>query len=473
MNEYAPTGFSPDDHRACAVCHRNRCSPKGCRCHDRACPGCKATLDEQLEYLAVANKRMPLALVRGAGGGEKVRTSKTAPLPLNLGPLSLTAAGRTDDEVRDAFVPKTDTWTTIERITVTEYAADGTPAIREQDVELIHRGPVLDEHGRRVLIPAGDQHGPLPLDVWARGWALDWRTEFGHSIPGEPQRRLVRPKPAPGPRVGPGWLRSPVARSALDAYLAAIRRAATRTLAADVLGIGPAVTSAQRDVLGEDHDPLAREWGHRYGDPASNPRLAADVGYLRTWLGHACEHHPDVAGFAEALRALVTAVKHTLGDRDDREYLGRCPTGYRLPDGTRAGRELHDRETGDPTVCGAALWQDPAASVIACPRCHQEFSEREYLRLAGWIWLAWPIDRRRRYTLDQCNDIQQATLGGKTDLRLPVCEHGRPVAVTWRDATEPGDYDKVNGRRVPRRMRRIADVDCATGGALHTEQAAS
>jgi hypothetical protein len=456
MNEYPPpsdthNAVEPAEHQPCAVCQRPRCSPKGCRCHDRVCPRCRTDLDEQLAYLAAAPRRLPLALVRGQGGGEKVATSKSAPLPLALDPLSLTAGGRLDDEVRDAFVPHITVWTTVETVQLGTRDEHGQMHPRDHEVLVTHR--------HRELVPAGDQHGPLPLAVWARAWAADWRDQFGHSAPAE-RTGTTHPSAAGAPKVGPGWLRTPATRRLLSTYLDAYRSAAVRTLAADVLGLGPAVTAGERDQRGEDHDPLAREWGHRYAEPSSDPAFALDIGYLRTWLGHACDQHPDIGHFAAALRALTTAVRHTLGDRDDRVYLGRCPTGYRLPDGTLAGRELHDRDTGEPVVCGAALWHEPTASVIVCPRCHHEYGEREHLRLAGWIWRAWPIDRRRRYTLDQANDIQQASLGGATELRMPRCEHGRPVAVTWRDATEPGDFDLLGGRKVARRMRRIAAVGC-------------
>lgn len=465
---------APAPKTPCAVCHRRPTT-------DRACAGCVTLMTEQLAYLQVAHRRLPLAQIpTRSGDQEKVRATRSAPLPLRLDPLSLTADGRDDSDVHDAFVPATTTRVerrTVPELTMVNTGTDDeptmTPTYVDRECDVTVREPVLTGDGRRVLVAAGDQGGVLPLPVWTRAWVLDWRTLFGHSVPVEPVPRLVAPAVEVPPFVGAGWVRTPFARALLARYLAAVHDLARREMVRDRLGIGAGHRTRmveergairyvgdparphQPDAAGAEPDPTAREWTIRYGQAPEHLALGVDVRYLTTWLAEACDRHPDIAMFAASLRGLHAACARVLGDADDKTYLGRCPTGHVLPDGTVAGRELTDRSTGEPTVCGTHLWQDPHVSVIACPRCRHEYGPREHLRLAGWIRLAWPVDRRRRYTLPEADDIQSASAGQATDLRMPRCpDCGRPMAVAWARATERGDRES---------MWRIAEVTCPAG----------
>lgn len=398
----------PTPRQPCACCGRRTTS-------DRVAPACIARMHDELAYLLPALRALPLAMVPGRGGGEKVRTSRSAPLPLRVDPLSLAAGG---GEVRDAYVP----------------AVESEPAIkvvRGEQVTVIVR--------RRVMVPADDQAGSLPLVAWASAWVADWRAEFGHAPAAAPAPRLVPPTVI-RPVVGAGWLRTPVARTVLIGYLAAVRDAARREIARDVLGLGDA--SALPD--GADPDPSAREWAIRFGQPSESLALAQHVGYLRTWLPHAAEEHPDIALFARALSALVKACRFVLGDIDDRSWLGRCPTGYRTHDGQIVGRLLHDRDSGDEIVCGAGLWHEPATSKLVCPRCGTETDSRGLLPLSGHIRQAWPVDRRRRYTTDEADALAYAAQGQRPDLRMPTCgDCGRAIGVRWKPATERSDTQRM------------------------------
>lgn len=51
---------------------------------------------QQITYLLTAHTRLPLAQIPTRGDGERVRTSRSAPLPLRLDPLSLTGGGWAD-----------------------------------------------------------------------------------------------------------------------------------------------------------------------------------------------------------------------------------------------------------------------------------------------------------------------------------------------------------------------------------------
>ncbi len=442
---------APAPKTPCHVCHRRTTT-------DRVCHPCQTTMGEQLAYLQTAHRRLPVAQIPTRGGDQqKVRATRTAPLPLRLDPLSLTADGRDDTDVHDAFVPAFTVRVerrTIQVLTMVNVGTEDKPTMmpqyvdREQDVTV--REPVLGPGGRRMLVAAGDQGGVLPLPVWTQAWVADWRHTFGHSVPATPAPRYVGEQ-TQTPVVGAGWLRTPAARQVLAHYLAALETAARRDYTRDVLGLN---THHPVDRGGEQ-DPTARAWTIRYGHAPQHLALGNDVRYLTTWLAEACDRHPDIGVFAAALRGLHAACTRVLGDLDDKTYLGRCPTGHVLPDGAVAGRELVDRATGERTVCGTHLWHDPHVSVVACPRCRHEYGPQDHQRLAGWIRRAWPVDRKRRYTLPEANDIQFASSGRPTELRMPRCpDCGRPVVVEWARATERGD---------PESMWRIAEVGCPAG----------
>lgn len=428
-----PPSDHPDQRPRCHVCHRRPTD-------DTVCPACRDLMAQQLNYLLGAYGRLPLAQLPSNNGGERIRTSRSAPLPLRLDPLSLTAAGHADTDLRTAFIPATGTWT--ERRTILG---------EERDVKV--HGILRDKRGRRVLTPVDDQAGVLPVPVWAKAWVADFRQALGHSAPAEPPLRLRPATPPPAPQVGPGWVRTPAARNILAQYLSVVRDASRREVARDVLALGPASIRDGKRVLPElaEMDPAAREWSIRYGEANQHLALAVDVKYLTTWLGEACERHPDICTFAESLKALHRAAQFVLGDGDDKAYLGRCPTGHHH-NGHPVGRELRDRETGEPVVCGFPLWHEPHTSTIACPRCRTETGPRDYLLLAGHIRRAWPVDRRRRYTLEEANDIQRASAGLLSDLRMPCCDLCRRVVeVSWVRATERGDRES---------MWRVGGVTC-------------
>lgn len=131
-----------EERPACVVCRRREEVP--------VCGGCAARLREQLAFLTEGVNRLTYALVPGPGGGEKVSTSKEAPLPLRLSALTLLAGGS--------------------------------------------RWP--------MRAYADDQTGTLPPKVWIRAWAMDWRLEFGHSAE-EVQVRAEAPVRDDGPPVDP------------------------------------------------------------------------------------------------------------------------------------------------------------------------------------------------------------------------------------------------------------------------------
>jgi hypothetical protein len=167
-------------------------------------------------------------------------------------------------------------------------------------------------------------------------------------------------------------------------------------------------------------DPTAEEWAARWPLTDWGAATRDHYWYLMTWLDAACESLPHIGDFAASLRTLTGAVRAALGDGEDLEYLGRCP------------EEVEDRDH-HTTICGAALWHDPYASLITCPRCHAETPNERRIWLARRILDAWPIDRRRRYPR------------GLIDvLRTPTCDAcGGPLAVEWIDATESADREPL------------------------------
>lgn len=275
----------PDDRPACVVCRRRRTDT-------RVCQGCTDLMAGQLGELPELERRLPLAQVRAQGVGERVSGSRSAPLPLRIDPLSLTAG---DPRVAD--------WT----------------------------------------VDQADQSGDLPIGAWVDAWAWDWRRTFGHALPERSEPRLAPERPAPAVTVGAGWLRTPAAREALSRYLAEIEAAARRDLARLLLGLGDALPRGERP-----EDPVADEWAVRWRDAGRHVQLGTHVRYLTTWLDHACDTHPDVVTFAASLRALVGSAHAALGDGDDLTYLGRCPvplldreTGVEAPCGAGLWSDPH------------------------------------------------------------------------------------------------------------------------------------
>jgi hypothetical protein len=337
------------------------------------CDRCRLRTAEQLAALPGLRDRLRVAMVPGSGGGERVSTAHgEAPMPARLSALSLVAGG--SDDAHALFVPAMRVWTTIEVV------------IPLRPVITWHRELTYDANGRLVMALADDQTGVLPVRAWLKAWALEWRLTFGHST-GE---RTVATAATP-----------------ID-----VRQRIT----AAQLGIAAALSPAQRP-----DDPVADEWHARWPHDAAGwgPATRNHHAYLTHWLDHAVDlpHFPD---FAVSLRALTGAVRAALGDIDDLEYVGRCPD------------EVTDKTTSVTTICGAAIWHDPYASVITCPRCHAETGNERRIWLARRILDAWPIDRRRRYPRGLISVLRA----------VPCSVCGTNLRVQWIDATERADRER-------------------------------
>lgn len=346
----------------CAVCYR--------RSATAVCERCERRMSTWLHALPGLYARLTMALVPGPGGsGERVSSSRQAPIPVRLAALSLLAGG--SDDARALFVPAVRVWTTVVDVPAGSGDSGGCPA---RSVRVWHREPLLDDRGRPVMALTDDQTGALPVREWLRAWAMQWRHALGpEAVPDEEDWHLVR-------RLAENMGRSPLGRIA-------------------------------------EVDPVAREWARRWPSP---PRSIRDHLYLCGWLRRACERYPDIGSFAASLRGLIGALRAALGDVEDLEYLGRCP------------EELTDRTTREVTICGAAIWHDPYASVITCPRCHTETSDDRRVWLARRILDVWPIDARRRYPR-----------GLIAVLRMPACATcSAPVTVDWIDASERADRER-------------------------------
>jgi hypothetical protein len=341
-----------------------------------------------LTDLPALQKRLRVALVPANCTGERITSPRgEAPMPARLAALTLEAGG--SDDARCLFVPGVRVWTTVEPGPVDSDGGLGRPAL------CWHREPIHDAQGKPVMVLADDQAGVLPIREWLRAWALEWRHAFGHNTArrGSDARRHPQPEP--------------------PALTAEQRRA----LAMARLGIAPARQPADRP-----DDPTAQEWQLRWPSDSAGwgPATRHHFSYLYTWLEEACDTQQHIGDFAASLRSLTGAVRAALDDRDDLEYLGRCPD------------EITNRASGAVAVCGAPLWHDPYASVITCPRCHTETSHDRRVWLARRILDTWPIDPRRRYPR-----------GLIKVLRIPPCARcGKPTAVEWIEATERADRER-------------------------------
>lgn len=385
-----------------------------CRVHDgRVCESCRVRMAELLSAVPDILRRLPLAMLPGQGGGERVSSTREAPLPLRLAALNLAAGG--SDDARCVFVPRVRVWASGETVAA---PTDDDPHATVQ-VTVWHRALVRDGRGRPVMTLADDQSGVLPVGTWLERWALDWNRQFGHGSEPRPARQAqcecgVRPAVANRHlhRRGCNHYRPPLPD-------------AVRTL----LGLGKALPPAERP-----EDPAADEWLLRWGATHPGDATLARHRYLTQNLNHACDFHPAIADFAASLRGLVGAARAVLGDTEDLEYVGRCP------------EEITAHGSDERRICGAAIWHDPHTSVVTCPRCRAETPLGRRIWLARRILEAWPIDRRRRYHL-----------GLIQILRLPVCSCGERVEVEWIDATERADRE---------RFWRPGRVTCPNGCAL-------
>lgn len=271
-----------------------------------------------------------------------------------------------------------------------------------------------------VAVMDSDQAGVLPPAEWLDLWVRRWRAVFGHHQP-RPVTARRRQRPVRDPGEVLRWAMQ--ARTAQDvtALLMAqeLRHRWRQGVAELVAGHEPGYSGARPASLRED-DPVGDAWQIRFGEPAVSDTAAANVVYLRSWLNVAAERDDlDLAGFAAELRKLSAELTRVLGEQPDKQWLGRCPT------------QITDKTSGERSVCGADLRQDPHASVVECPRCHSTWGPRKIhlIHLAADIRRVWPLDRRRRYHADEIDALR--------DVPCPACQ--APVRVTWQDVTGVGD----------------------------------
>lgn len=162
------------------------------------CDRCHARMARQLADLPELWRRLRLALVPGAGNGERVTAPRgEAPMPTRLAALSLIAGGSAD--TRCLFVPAVRVWTTVEQVPAGPAGGLGRP------VPTWHREPVRDVQGRLVMTLADDQVGVLPVREWLWAWAVEWRHTFGH---GTAVRRPATAGRSPASRAHHQYLRS-------------------------------------------------------------------------------------------------------------------------------------------------------------------------------------------------------------------------------------------------------------------------
>lgn len=309
-----------DSHtQLCGACRRRLTVEAGA-----VCTRCQDQADEQLADLPALARRLVLAMIPGSGGagGGRVQSSKTAPLPVRLNPLSLISAGalrapeHVDRQIR--------TWT--ETLTVD---IDG----HWYDVPVRHRELAYGPAGAPLFVAAGDQSDPLPIPTWLDLWEALVRRHFRDTDPPMPQPYRVT----------------------MD------RRTHTRA-------------ALYGDQLQPGLDPLEVEWQTRFGLTIGWTRVDDAADYLRRRLPDACDSMDlDAVELIIELRALYGAARATAGETSDLMYLGRCP------------ERLLDRHTGADETCRAHLVQDPYASVIRCPRCRTETGARGWMQLARRI----------------------------------------------------------------------------------------
>jgi hypothetical protein len=227
------------------------------------------------------------------------------------------------------------------------HRTEAPPPVRLHALSLLAAG-TLDVDSDHLV----EQTGSLPLALWLNAWAGDWEQR---------QFAIARPRTIP---VG-GW----PARGG-DAGL--MRQLLT---GAGKLTVGYEVDG--RPIRRPIHDTLDAEYAARFGR-ADADVTARTVRFLANRLDDACDRHEQIGDFLAGLRVLYGACQAAVGERSDLEHLGRCP------------EKRLDHETGEETLCGAALWTDPYVTSIICPRCRTLTPEREWLSLGRRIRAAWP-----------------------------------------------------------------------------------
>jgi hypothetical protein len=386
----------------CLVCLRRK--------PDRglACTPCRDRMSDQLTDLPRKVRDLRVQVVPSpAGLRPRVQQSRTAaPIPVRLDALSLTGPGSGELSDAVAMHPMIRRWPTQRTVTVTDRAGRTT----EETITVWETRYAVDVAGQPVWLDDGDQHGIIPPADWLDLWVGRWRKRLGHHQP-LPRRDTETPPREQQPAATPSRNRTRELLGLADGYGGRRFRA----------GHG-------RDEPAED--PTALEWQLRYPTPSTGT-VNVHVGYLLTWLDHACDDNPRIGEFGSELRALSAELSRVLGEQPDQQWLGCCPN------------TLTDRTATPPqsVPCGAGLWQDPHASVVTCPRCRAAWGPRkaDMFTLAAEIRRVWPIDRRRRYA-----DSERRELDGRpTDqapVRCPGC--GRPATIKWSDVTATTDRER-------------------------------
>lgn len=405
-----------DQAELCVVC-RKREPAMG-----RVCNPCQSALSTHLDRLLKRLVELPLHLAPSAAPpGERVTTSRTgSPPPARLDVLSLLGHGAVVDIDLAAQRPLVRRWCTVREVDVTRRGVPRTTVqITEWHSELV-RDP---ETGDPILVTDDDQVGVIPPREWLGVQVDAWRTVLGRWRP--PAVRVPAPEPPAGQlsddvlawlaRYGPADL---VVDAWMARYLVDVYRHGRAQL---IAGMSPGFGGNRPAEIRED-DPLADEWEIRFGQPALARAPAENVRYLQTRLPQVCARDDldvDLHQFAAELRALNAELGRALGEKDDLEYLGRCPA------------QVTDRVTGESGHCKAALWQDPYADVVTCPRCRTTHGPHvlDLIRLSREIRRVFPLDRRRRYSLDDRDQLP--------DVPCPKC--GQKVYVYWRDVTGTDD----------------------------------
>ena len=390
----------------CAVC---RAAP------GKLCPDCRTGIDRQLRDLPTRYTALAAALAPGRSGpAEHAGTRVHAGLPVRVNTLSLIGPG---GDVPPTLHPLVRYWQVKRTVQVT------TPA-GVTDVQATAWLPELvrDVDGHPIVVTDDDQVGTVPPREWLDTQVRAVRAHFGHHVP-------ARTRPD---RTGP--------------YVPAVYRTLlTLTGGPPVIGFLAAAHRATGALERLAFRGLLAGRGgadveHRSGPPRS---MRWDVDYLRTWLDKAvAEDALDIATFAAQLRTLHAEISRALGDTPDETWVGRCPAFV---------AELGD--DGDPTgrrkPCGAGLWQEQGAHLsaqVCCPRCATPWETRGHAGAgtAREIRRVWPVDRRRRYTADEIDQLKMP--------RCPGC--GRRVTISWREVT---------GTRDPQRTWQTTGASCSNG----------
>jgi hypothetical protein len=434
-----------------------RVCPVGGHRHHNAgvvCDRHLAVMDTQLAALPRLVQRLTFYLIPGPNlPGERVSTTRFgAPTPTNLAVLSLIGPGVREVRLSArSLVPQVRRWRTNETVDVTA-VRDGAPVTATRQVSVWHQELVVDQAGHPVKVVADDQVGAVPPAEWLDGWVVRWRrglqqfTPTRHRVPGAATisrvGRLGHAAVTENLRLAAGY---PTLLPAVVYYLA-VSEGYRRHLATARTGVGQTMLGVRAGHPGvPGPDVVAAEWRLRYGAAVTAASVDVDANYLRQWLPYVSDlPGTDIGPFAAELRALHAELEHVLGDTKDEQWIGRCPA------------HLRDHHTGDETdrVCGGPLWQDPYRSQIECPRCHSTWGERDWLRLAVRIRYEWPIDRRRRYTLEDRRDAET-----NVD-RLPRCAGcDELMVVEWSDSTTVRDREPTW-----RPVRLSCPQQCLAGG---------